>query len=517
MTQHKRPVALIILDGWGYSENPNNNAILHATKPNMDRLWKSDCHSLISGSGTDVGLPTGQMGNSEVGHLNLGAGRVVDQDFSRITKAIADGSFQTNEALVHAIKTVQTNQSALHIMGLLSDGGVHSHEKQIHAMIKMAADFGLRRIYLHAFLDGRDTPPRSAKNYISQVESVFKELGVGRIASITGRYYAMDRDNRWDRVEKAYSMLTTSETEYHFETAEQGLDAAYLRDENDEFVDPTIIGEAVAIEDHDAIIFMNFRADRAREITRAFVDDEFSGFERQQRPALADFVMLTQYADNIATSIAYPQLKLNNVLGEYVSNLNLKQLRIAETEKYAHVTFFFSGGVEQPFKGEDRILIPSPDVATYDLQPEMNAPLLTKKLTQAIESDQYDLIVCNFANPDMVGHTGNFDAAVAAIEALDQCIGKFITSLDKVSGECIITADHGNAEKMHDDKTKQAHTAHTSEPVPFIYHGRSAEMVVKDGVLSDIAPTLLYLMGIPVPIEMTGRQLIKFTHNSVSN
>ena len=511
MSQRVKPIALIILDGWGYSEDPEDNAILNANTPNMDRLWQQDCCSLISGSGLDVGLPDGQMGNSEVGHLNLGAGRVVYQDYTRISKAIADGEFQNNTALLGAIDKVIDNQSSLHIMGLLSAGGVHSHEKHIHAMIEMAAAKGIKNIYLHAFLDGRDTPPRSAAKSIENAEAVFKKTGVGRIASIVGRYYAMDRDERWGRIELAYDMLTGSISEYSAPSAIKGLDAAYSRDENDEFVAPTLISDPVKIVDHDAVIFMNFRADRARQLSRAFVDDQFSGFARKQRPLVADFVMLTSYADNIHAPVAYLPLYLPNVLGEYIQDNNLSQLRIAETEKYAHVTFFFSGGVESPYVGEDRILIPSPDVATYDLQPEMNAPLLTEKLITAIGSGKYDLIVCNFANSDMVGHTGNYNAAIKAIEALDECIGEIISALDSASGECIITADHGNAEKMADNSTGQAHTAHTSGPVPFIYHGREATMKHEDGILSDIAPTLLYLMGLTAPAEMTGRVLINIT------
>lgn len=508
MNSNVKPLALIILDGWGYSEDPKDNAILSAKTPNMDILWQEDCHSLISASGVDVGLPDGQMGNSEVGHLNLGAGRVVYQDFTRISKAIEDKRFQQNPVLVKAIDQAREHHSAVHIMGLLSPGGVHSHETHIHTLIEMIAALGIDQIYLHAFLDGRDTPPRSAAESISKVETVFQKLSVGKIATLVGRYYAMDRDNRWDRVEMAYNLISASTANYQEDSALKGLEAAYQREENDEFVAPTIIGEAVAINDNDVLIFMNFRADRAREITRAFVDREFSGFVRQQNPQLADFVMLTNYADTIEANIAYSQIKLNNVLGEYIQNKGLKQLRIAETEKYAHVTFFFSGGSEAPYVGEDRILVPSPNVATYDLQPEMNAPLLTKKLVAAIKSEKYDLIICNYANPDMVGHTGNFSAAVSAIEALDLCIGDVIEALDAVKAECIITADHGNAEKMSDSKTGQAHTAHTSGPVPFIYHGRAAEMLHNDGVLSDVAPTLLYLMGLESPKEMTGRVLL---------
>ena len=505
-----KPVALIILDGYGYREESENNAIYNAHTPIMDHLWQTDCVGLISGSGSDVGLPDGQMGNSEVGHLNLGAGRVVYQEYTRINKAIADNEFEQNDVLCKAIKDVKASDSALHLFGLLSPGGVHSHEDQIFAMLSMAANQGLTEVYLHAFLDGRDTPPRSALASIEKTQVLCAELGVGQLASLAGRYYAMDRDNRWERVEPVYDMLTRGTADYEFGDGVEALNAAYERDENDEFVKPTKLAGFQPIKDNDAIIFMNFRADRAREISRAFVHDHFDGFERKVRPNFSHYVQLTSYADDINSPIAFPPLKLNDVLGEVMAQRNKRQLRIAETEKYAHVTFFFNGGIEQPFAGEDRELIPSPQVATYDLQPEMNAPLLTDKLCAAIESQQYDLIICNYANPDMVGHTGNFDAAVKAITALDECVGRVISSIDKVGGECIITADHGNADMMQDHSTGQAHTAHTTSPVPFIYHGRAATMTVDDGVLSDIAPTLLTLMGEPIPEAMTGRVLVEF-------
>jgi 2,3-bisphosphoglycerate-independent phosphoglycerate mutase len=505
-----KPVALIILDGWGYREARENNAILNADTPVMDRLWANDCHGLISGSGRDVGLPEGQMGNSEVGHLNLGAGRVVYQEYTRINKAIEDGEFAENTVLNAALNSVNEHQSVLHVFGLLSPGGVHSHEEQIFAMLQMAADKGVKQVCFHAFLDGRDTPPRSAMASIVKTNALFATLGNGHIASLTGRYYAMDRDNRWERVEQAYRMLTEGAVEYQVDTAEDGLQQAYDRGEDDEFVKPTITAGFKPIQDNDAVIFMNFRADRAREISRAFVHNPFDGFERKVWPQLSHFVTLTSYADDIDAPIAYPPLTLEQVLGEVMSQRGKRQLRIAETEKYAHVTFFFNGGIEQPYEGEDRELIPSPDVATYDLQPEMNAPLVTDKLCAAIESGKYDLIVCNYANPDMVGHTGNFDAAVKAITALDKCIGRVIESLDKVGGECIITADHGNADQMQDPISGQPHTAHTTSPVPFIYHGRPATMTYDDGVLSDIAPTLLTLMGETIPDEMTGRVLVQF-------
>ncbi|GAA4344893.1 2,3-bisphosphoglycerate-independent phosphoglycerate mutase [Kangiella taiwanensis] len=509
MSNSPKPVALIILDGWGYSEDPKDNAIMAANTPNWDKYWDQYSHTLISGSGTDVGLPDGQMGNSEVGHLNLGAGRVVYQDYTRISKDIETGDFFDNPALLKAIDKAVSKDKAVHLMGLLSPGGVHSHEDHIHAAIKLCKQRGAKKVYIHAFLDGRDMPPRSAKASLIQLDEVCKEVGVGRLASMVGRYYAMDRDNRWERVELAYDMLTQGEAEYQFIDGVTALNAAYERDENDEFVKATVIGEAAPIEDGDSVIFMNYRADRARQISKAFTNDGFDGFERKVRPALADFVMLTQYATDIDASIAYPPISMSNVLGEHLMKLGKKQLRIAETEKYAHVTFFFNGGVETPFTGEDRELIPSPDVATYDLQPEMNAQLVTDHLVKVIENQEYDAIICNFANPDMVGHTGNFEATVKAIEALDVCIGRIVEALEKVGGEALITADHGNAEKMADATTGQAHTAHTSEPVPLLYIGRKAEPVVNNGVLSDLAPTLLTLMDLPIPDEMTGRPIFK--------
>ncbi|MGX5200610.1 2,3-bisphosphoglycerate-independent phosphoglycerate mutase [Aliikangiella sp. IMCC44632] len=498
----KRPIALIIMDGWGHSESPESNAIMAAHTPVFDRLWNDYPKTLISGSGLDVGLPDEQMGNSEVGHLNLGAGRVVYQDFTRITKAIQDGEFQQNKIILSAIDQAVKANKAVHIMGLLSDGGVHSHIDHIKAALTLAKDRGAQQIYLHVFLDGRDTPPRSAAQYIEQIEA----LNIGRFATLCGRYYAMDRDQRWERVEAAYNVMTTGQSKHTAETATQALQDAYKRDENDEFVSPTVIGQGVTIEDGDCVLFMNYRADRAREITRAFVEKEFTGFQRE--PLQVNFVMLTQYAADIDAPSAYEPLKLPKVLGEHLQDLGKTQLRIAETEKYAHVTFFFNGGVETPFKGEDRELIPSPQVATYDLQPEMNAPLLTDKFVAAIESNQYDFIICNFANPDMVGHTGNFEATVKAISCLDVCLGRIIESLQANGGEAFITADHGNAEKMQDPATGQAHTAHTNFLVPFIYVGRDATATKQNGVLSDVAPTLLAAAGLPIPKEMTGTPLM---------
>jgi 2,3-bisphosphoglycerate-independent phosphoglycerate mutase len=504
---NKKPFVLVIMDGWGHRVSTENNAIAAANTPNLDHLWNTKPHTLISGSGFDVGLPDGQMGNSEVGHVNLGAGRIVYQDFTRITKAIEDGSFNQNPALVNAVDSAVTNDKAVHIMGLMSPGGVHSHDEHILAMVKMAEQQGCNKVYVHAFLDGRDTPPRSAKNVLEVFEQHFAESGKGKVASLIGRYYAMDRDNRWDRVQLAYDLLTSAKGDFTAISALDGLQNAYNRDENDEFVKPTVIGKPVPMQDGDAVIFMNFRADRARELTRSFIDQDFAGFERAKIPKLAEFVMLTQYAADIKTTAAFPPTPLNNVLGEWLEKHNKTQLRISETEKYAHVTFFFSGGREDLFVGEKRELIPSPQVATYDLQPEMNSELLTDKLVNAIESKEYDFIVVNYPNGDMVGHTGVFDAAVKACEAVDHCIGRIVTALEKADGECLITADHGNAEKMANVETGQAHTAHTSEPVPFIYVGRDAK-VVEGGKLSDVAPTILKLIGMEQPEEMSGKPLM---------
>ncbi|MET1257085.1 2,3-bisphosphoglycerate-independent phosphoglycerate mutase [Aliikangiella maris] len=502
-----RPIALIIMDGWGYSESPDSNAIMAAQTPVWDQLWQTYPHTLVSGSGEDVGLPHEQMGNSEVGHLNLGSGRVVYQDFTRISKAIDEGRFQTNPAICDAIEQVRSNGKSLHIMGLLSDGGVHSHIEHIKAVIKLAADKGVTKIYLHAFLDGRDTPPQSASLYIEEMELLFNRLKAGRFATICGRYFSMDRDERWDRVKQSFDAIANAQAEFSVSNAVEGLLHSYQRGDNDEFIKPTIIGEKQPIEDGDSVIFMNYRADRARQMTRAFVDDNFAGFQRKI-PAI-QFVMLTQYAADIQAPCAFSPLKLPKVLGEHLQDLGKTQLRIAETEKYAHVTFFFNGGVETPFEGEDRLLIPSPSVATYDQQPEMNAPLLTEKLIAAIESKKYDFIICNFANPDMVGHTGNFDATVEAINALDTCLGKIINALQSTGGEAIITADHGNAEKMTDHETGQPHTAHTNFLVPFVYVGRNATPIKERGVLSDVAPSLLAIAGLPIPQEMTGTPLMK--------
>ncbi|WP_416307041.1 2,3-bisphosphoglycerate-independent phosphoglycerate mutase [Neptunicella sp. SCSIO 80796] len=502
----RKPLVLIILDGWGYREETTDNAVAQANTPVLDKLVEQYPNTLISGSGLDVGLPDGQMGNSEVGHVNLGAGRIVYQDFTRITKSIQDGDFFTNPVLVDNIDKAVKAGKAVHLMGLLSDGGVHSHQDHIFAAIKLAAQRGANKIYLHAFLDGRDTPPRSAESALKQADALFEELGVGKTASIVGRYYAMDRDNRWDRVQAAYDLITLGKG-HPADNAVAGLQAAYDADKNDEFVPATVIGEPVQMEDGDTVLFMNFRADRAREMTHAFVDKDFDGFERQSKPALAGFVMLTQYAASIDAPIAFAPEELKNVMGDWLAQHHKTQLRISETEKYAHVTFFYSGGREELYEGEDRILIPSPDVATYDLQPEMNSTELTDKLVEAIESGKYDAIICNYPNGDMVGHSGILSAAIKACEAVDHCIGRVTEALKKVGGECLITADHGNAEKMVDVDSGQAHTAHTNGPVPFIYFGRDAN-VRTGGTLSDVAPTMLHLMGMPQPSEMTGTPIV---------
>jgi len=514
MESTKKPLVLLILDGWGYREETSNNAIAQACTPVLDNLWQQYPSTLISGSGEDVGLPDGQMGNSEVGHVNIGSGRIVYQNFSRINKAISDGDFNHNSALVDNLdKTIKAGK-AVHIMGLLSPGGVHSHEDHLIAMVKLAAERGATDIYLHGFLDGRDTPPRSALATIEKFQALFKQLGKGQFGSLIGRYYAMDRDQRWDRVHKAYNLISQGQGLHHYACPIDALEQAYARDENDEFVGASSItkpdGSKVVLNDGDALFFMNFRADRAREISRCFVDQDFTEFSRQTHPKLSAFVQLTQYAQSIVSPVAFSPESLNNTLGQWLQDNQKTQLRISETEKYAHVTFFFNGGVEAVFNGEERILIPSPDVATYDLQPEMNSELLTDKLVGAIHSGQFDVIVCNYPNGDMVGHTGVMSAAIKACEAVDHCVGRVVEALKQVGGECLITADHGNAEQMLDETTEQAHTAHTSEPVPFIYVGRSAS-AVKQGKLSDIAPTMLTLMGMKIPPEMTGQPLMNLS------
>jgi 2,3-bisphosphoglycerate-independent phosphoglycerate mutase len=508
MSHPHRPLALIILDGWGYSEDPKYNAILAANTPVWDSLWQDYPHTLISASGAGVGLPGNQMGNSEVGHMNLGAGRVVYQEFTRISRAIDTGSFFTNRTLTDAVELAQKNDKAVHILGLLSAGGVHSHEEHLHAMVELALKRGVKKVYVHAFLDGRDTPPKSAQSSIDGLEEKFQQLGGGQIASVIGRFYALDRDQRWKRVAKAYDLITEGQGAFHATDASTALQMAYDRDETDEFVQATTIGhKPVLVEDDDVIVFMNFRSDRARELTESFIDADFDGFNRQRKIKLASFVTLTEYKKDFDVPVAFPAEKLNNVLGAHLSSLGLRQLRIAETEKYAHVTFFFNGGRDKPFEGEERILVPSPNVTTYDQQPAMCAPEVAERLVRAIHSNKFDVIICNFANADMVGHTGDFDAAVKAVEALDNCLGRVWSALKEAGGEMLVTADHGNAELMRDDSTGQAHTAHTSNPVPLIYAGREGQCV-DHGTLADIAPTMLNLMDLPIPVEMSKHLLV---------
>jgi len=501
------PVLLLILDGFGYREDTDHNAIALANKPNFDRFWRDYPHTLINASEQSVGLPHQQMGNSEVGHLNIGAGRIVQMELTRVEVDILNGAFYSNPALSAAVAQAKQNCSALHIIGLLSPGGVHSHEDHLLAMVEMAARNGLQKIYVHALLDGRDTPPRSAEQSLLRMQDKCAALGAGRISSIIGRFFAMDRDNRWDRVQLAYDLITQGKAPFSAATATEGLQQAYARGENDEFVQATVIGEKVAMQDGDVAIFMNFRADRAREMTRALTDEAFDGFKREHMPKLASFVTLSSYGEDFHLPAAYAPGTIQNGFGEYISSLGLKQLRIAETEKYAHVTYFLNGGKEQPYPGEDRILIPSPKVKTYDLKPEMSAFEVTDKLEEAIRSGKYHSIICNYANGDMVGHSGNLEAAIKAIEALDICIGRVVNTMQQCGGEVLITADHGNAEQMLDRATHQAHTAHTLNLVPFIYAGRKAH-IAASGALQDIAPTMLTLMGLPQPREMTGKSLI---------
>jgi len=504
----RRPLVLVILDGWGYREDPRYNAIAAAKKPAWERLWTYP-HTLINASAGAVGLPDNQMGNSEVGHLNIGAGRVVYQDYTRINRAIQSGEFYRNPVLTESVDAAVRGDRAVHILGLLSPGGVHSHEDHIHAMAELAARRGARKLYVHAFLDGRDTPPQSAAGSLDAMERKLAALGAGRIASICGRYYAMDRDKRWERVQRAYDALTLGEAEFTAENAAAALAAAYARGETDEFVKPTVLLPAVRVEDGDAIVFMNFRADRARQLTAAFTEPDFKGFARKSTPRLAAFVTLTEYNPDFRVRVAFPPERLTNMFGEYIAQRGLRQLRVAETEKYAHVTFFFNGGNEQPYENEDRILVPSPkDVPTYDLKPEMSAPQVAEEIVRAIRSGKYDVIVCNFANADMVGHTGNFEAAVKAIEAVDAALGRILDATLAVGGQMLVTADHGNAEEMYDPQTGQMHTAHTTNPVPFIYVGRPAVMA-PTGALQDIAPTMLRLMDLPIPPEMTGQPLVE--------
>ncbi len=504
---------LVVLDGFGHRDAVADNAIAKAHTPNWDRFLAQAPHTLVSASGTDVGLPAGQMGNSEVGHMSLGAGRVILQDLSRIDRAIEQGELANNKALNGLFDKLLRSGGALHVLGLLSPGGVHSHEEQIFELLRVAAGKGLKRIYLHAFLDGRDTPPKSARASLCKAEALLTGLGAGRVASIAGRYYAMDRDLHWERIEPVYRLLANGVAPFQAEDAPRALELAYGRGETDEFVQPTLVGPlpetAPPPTPQDAAVFMNFRADRARQLTRALTVLDFNDFQRGTFVKLLDFVTLTRYADDIDTACAFEPPVLTNTLGEYLAKLGKRQLRIAETEKYAHVTFFFSGGREQPFPGEERLLVPSPRIATYDLQPEMSAAEVTDKLVAAIRSRRFDLIVCNYANGDMVGHTGVFAAAVAAVETLDVCLGKLETAIAANGGQMLITADHGNVETMHDRVAGQPHTAHTSELVPLVYIGPQNLYLAGGGALADVAPTLLALMRLEQPTEMTGRSLAR--------
>lgn len=504
----KKTYALLILDGFGYRKETAHNPIKAVKTPTLDHLFSHYPYLYLEASNGAVGLPEGQMGNSEVGHLHIGAGRKIPQDLVRINNAIKEGTFFENEVLKNAILKAKKNNSAVHIIGLLSPGGVHSHEDHICALIKMIHDLKVKS-YCHVICDGRDTPPQSVLPSIARMEKCYSNNS-GKIASVIGRYYAMDRDKRWNRTQKAYDLLTLAKADWHADTAENAVKAAYLRNETDEFILPTRIGkEPITINDNDVVIFMNFRADRARQLTEAFINQSFNAFPRTKNPLLADFVCLTDYFDDPTLSVAYAPIKINNTLGEYLSKQGLTQLRLAETEKYAHVTYFLNGGIEAPSPNEFRQLIPSPKIATYDLQPEMSAYALTDALVKAIESHQYDVIICNYANPDMIGHTGNEKAAEQAILVIDECLDRVMKALLKVNGEALITADHGNIELMYDEMTKQPHTAHTTNLVPLIYVGRKVKSIAKTGALDDVAPTLLYLMGLDVPVEMTGKQLFE--------
>ena len=508
----KKPTVLLILDGYGERKEKDGNAIALANTPVMDKLKKEFPYVEGQASGLFVGLPDGQMGNSEVGHMNMGAGRIVYQELTRITKAIEDGDFFENKALKEAVEHCKKENSALHFMGLVSSGGVHSHIGHIYGLLELAKRAGLKKVYLHAFLDGRDTPPDSGKSFLTDVEKKMRELGVGEIATISGRYYAMDRDKNYDRVEKAYRAMVDGTGE-KASSVEEAIDASYAKKVYDEFVLPTVIekdGAVHTVSDGDAMIFFNFRPDRAREICHAFCDDEFNFFNRGPRKKVF-FVCFTDYDPTIPKKrVAFEKEEIHNTLGEVVSNLGKNQLRIAETEKYAHVTFFFNGGKEEPYKNEDRILVPSPkEVPTYDLKPEMSCYTVTEKLTEAIRSGKYDLVVANFANPDMVGHTGVLSAAIKAIEVVDECMGKVVDAVESMHGNLFILADHGNADIMIDEKTGEPYTAHTTNPVPFILVSDEKHKLREGGCLADVAPTLLELMGIPQPKEMTGKSLLE--------
>jgi 2,3-bisphosphoglycerate-independent phosphoglycerate mutase len=498
---------MMILDGWGLNTSCEANAVCLAATPQLDRLQNDYPTSQLSASGLEVGLPAGQMGNSEVGHLNIGAGRVVYQDLTRISRAVDDGSFFDNPQLVKLCRRLAASGGTLHLLGLLSDGGVHSHNSHLYALLRLARQTRVSEVCIHVILDGRDTPPRSGAGYLAELEKEIETVGIGRIATLSGRYWTMDRDQRWDRVERGYKVMTESVGQVAA-TAAEAIAAAYAADQGDEFVEPWVIDGGATVEDGDGLIFFNFRADRAREITRAFNEEKFDGFQRVRHPALEGYVCLTEYDETFGLPVAFPSEPLRQLLGEVVSSAGLKQLRIAETEKYAHVTFFFNGGSEQPFAGEERVLIPSPkEVATYDLKPEMSAVEVTAELLARIDSGAYDLIVVNYANCDMVGHTGDIEAAVKAVETVDTCVGQVVERVLAKGGSLLISADHGNCEQMR-DASGGPHTAHSSNPVPLIFVDRHGKRGLKDGILADLAPTLLDLLELPVPPRMTGASLL---------
>lgn len=503
----KKPLALIILDGFGYNKSDYGNAITAAKTPNLDHFFASYPHTLIGASGMDVGLPDGQMGNSEVGHTNIGAGRIVYQELTRITKAVQDGVFFENPSLKKAMENCRQKDSALHLMGLCSDGGVHSHNTHLYALLEMAKREGLHKVYVHCFLDGRDVPPTSGRDFVDQLQQEMNRLGIGRVATVMGRYFAMDRDNRWERVSRAYNAIVLGEGGFN-PSAVDTIEKSYGAEITDEFVEPSVCLEGANVKDGDSIIFYNFRPDRARELTRTFVDPGFNGFERKGGQKQVFFVCMTQYDASMPNvEVAFKPDSLANTFGAYISEKGLTQLRIAETEKYAHVTFFFNGGIEQPYAGEDRALIPSPQVATYDLQPEMSAYLVTDEVVSRIESGKYDVIILNYANCDMVGHTGVFDAAKAAVEAVDTCVGRTVDAVLKAGGKVLLTADHGNADQMY-EADGSPFTAHTTNPVPLLVLGCGDVKLRGDGRLADLAPTMLKLLGLPQPAEMTGTSII---------
>lgn len=504
----KKPLALIILDGFGYNRSEFGNAIKAANTPNIDNLFSTYPHTLIGASGMDVGLPDGQMGNSEVGHTNIGAGRVVYQELTRITKSIMDGDFFENADLAGAMENCKHHDSALHLMGLCSNGGVHSHNTHLYGLLKLAKQSGVKKVYVHCFMDGRDVPPTSGRDFIAELQEEMNKIGVGEVATVMGRYFAMDRDNRWDRVSRAYNAIVNGEGNYN-PSAVDAMEKSYGAEVTDEFVEPTVCVKGAGLQDSDSVIFFNFRPDRAREITRTFVDPEFNGFERKGGRKHVYFVCMTQYDVTMPNvHVAFKPVGLTNTFGAYISEQGKTQLRIAETEKYAHVTFFFNGGVEAPYAGEDRALIPSPKVATYDLQPEMSAYLVADEVVQRIESGKYDVIILNYANCDMVGHTGVFEAAEKAVEAVDECLGRTVDAILKAGGAALITADHGNADQMY-EADGSPFTAHTTNPVPLIVAGAGACKLRADGRLADLAPTMLKMLGLAQPAEMSGKSIIE--------